>query len=371
MPATIRQAIREVRSELEVEASEPSKLSYVGGSAILARLRQKRVSPLPSLSAIERELRAAGMVRPRQPGPATEVEYPHLCPAQPHVLVQLDILPKYLTGGQSVPCFNAIDVVSRYPTGQQYLAKSASEALEFLCHVWQTLGIPVYTQLDNEGCFSGGHTHPYVLGKVLRMGLLVGTELVYSPLRHPKSNGTVERFHQDYERHVWDKTELADLVAVQRQSSAFFESYRCSRHHSALQGRSPAELHLASHFTTLPADFNPPAVLPLTEGRVHFMRLVNEDKQIRLLNANWEAAKAKPNQGVWATLELTTRGAKLLIYDSAPDVRGRICLAIHTFPIKEPVVALQMRFRRPSTTPSTRWWSSATRPVVRLLSTMF
>ncbi len=52
----------------------------------------------------------------------------------------------------------------------------------------------------HKGCFSGGFTHPYVLGRVLRLGLLVGIELVYSPFYHPKSNGTVERFHQGYEQ---------------------------------------------------------------------------------------------------------------------------------------------------------------------------
>jgi len=34
--------------------------------------------------------------------------------------------------------------------------------------------LPDYTQVDNESCFSGGFTHPGVLGKVLRLGLMVG-----------------------------------------------------------------------------------------------------------------------------------------------------------------------------------------------------
>jgi transposase InsO family protein len=59
-----------------------------------------------------------------------------------------------------------------------------------------------YTQIDNESCFSGGFTHPGVLGKVLRLGLYVGTELVFSPFRHPESNGYVERFHQDYNQNT-------------------------------------------------------------------------------------------------------------------------------------------------------------------------
>jgi hypothetical protein len=37
---------------------------------------------------------------------------------------------------------------------------------------------------------------------VLRLALLVGTQLVFSPVRHPESNGTIERFHQDYSKNV-------------------------------------------------------------------------------------------------------------------------------------------------------------------------
>jgi hypothetical protein len=33
-----------------------------------------------------------------------------------------------------------------------------------MIHTWQTIGIPQYTQVDNEGCFSGGAE---VLSKVV------------------------------------------------------------------------------------------------------------------------------------------------------------------------------------------------------------
>jgi transposase len=57
LPDGVRQAIRVTRSELEAEAKEPGKLSYRGAYAVQARLRQKGVEPLPSISSIERELR--------------------------------------------------------------------------------------------------------------------------------------------------------------------------------------------------------------------------------------------------------------------------------------------------------------------------
>ena len=59
-----------------------------------------------------------------------------------------------------------------------------------------------------------------------------GTELVFSPVRHPQSQGAVERFHRDYQRHVWAKADWADLAAVQRYSTAFVARYRASTHHA-------------------------------------------------------------------------------------------------------------------------------------------
>jgi transposase len=347
LPQQVRAAIRQARSELEAEANEPDKLSYIGAYAVRARLRKQRVVPLPSISSIERELRVAGLTKPRQSQETAEVKYPHLQPTGAHQLVQVDIVPHYLPGrGGCVSCFNAVDVVSRYPTGKPFLRKRSLDAMAFLTHVWQELGIPAYTQLDNEACFSGGFTHPAVLGKVLRLGLFVGTELVYSPFYHPQSNGTVERFHQEYSHHVWDKRHLPDFETVQQLAPSFFDLYRQSRHHSALDGHSPIELHKALPAQHFPDDFQFPKRLPLTAGRVHFIRPVNENRKIKVLNLEWDVPRAKPNQGVWTTLEITLRGARLYVYNAAPDARRRTRLASHSFPLKEPVQPLQPQFQR-------------------------
>ena len=351
----IRQEIRAVRSELEMEADEPGKLIYIGAHAIRGRLRGKRITPLPSISSIERELRAAGMTRPRKRQKPEQVAYPHMQPTQPHQLVQVDIVPRYLPGGPCVSCFNAIDVVSRYPTGRQYTAKRSEDAVSFLLQVWRDLGISDYTQVDNESCFSGGFTHPGVLGKVLRLALLVGTELIFSPIRHPESNAYVERFHQDYTKNVWDKIDLPDLATVHKHSSIFFDAYRNSPHHSTLHSCSPQEVHALASTRNLPASFRPPAKLPLTVGKVHFIRLVNQDRQVMILNQNWDVPLAKPDQGVWATLQFTPQGARLRIYDAAPDAQRRTCLGEHPFALKEPVYPLGQLFQRPSHTLNRSW----------------
>lgn len=340
-PETER-AVRRIRSELEAAQHAPEQLHYIGARAIQARLAAEGLKP-PSVPSIERILRRAGMTHARRPK-ADEVYYPHLHPTQPHQLCQVDIVPCFIAKRQSVACYNAIDVVSRYPTGQAYAQKRAEDSLHFLIHVWQTLGIPIYTQMDNEGCFSGGHTHPGVLGRVLRLGLYVGTEIVFSPLRHPESNGSVERFHQDYTEHVWRPCTYTALDQVGPQSDRFMNAFRLRRDHTALAGRSPQECHFQSLPRLLAADFKLLDHLPLTEGRVHFMRLVSYDRKISLLNLGWQVPRAEPRRGVWATIAFTRRGATLRVFDAAPDAKHRTCLARFPFPVREPIHALRPEF---------------------------
>jgi transposase InsO family protein len=337
-PEHVRQLVAQTRSELEAAAALGTGLKYIGGIAIRTRLKAKLNGALPSVPTIERILREKEMTRPRCKATPAKIAYPHLKPTQPHELCQVDIVPHFLTGGERVACFNAIDVVSRNPTGHAYARRRSQDAAEFLVHVWQTLGIPRYTQVDNESCFSGGFTHKHVLGKVVRLALQVGTELVFSPVRHPESNGYIERFHQDYDKHVWEDIYLESREAVQQQADHFFRLYRHSRHHSRLHEQMPLEVHYRTAPHCLPADFQlSPNKLPLYEGRIHFIRRVRRDTTVSVLNAAWQVPNSPLDKGVWVTIDLRCKGATLAIYDAAPDVAERICLVTYDFPLSEPV----------------------------------
>jgi hypothetical protein len=370
LSASVRQAIRHARSALEAQAHEKAGLGYIGAYAIQAHLRAQNVQPVPSISSVERELRAAGLVRPYHAA-AVAVHYPHLCPTQPHELIQADILPRHLTGGNAIACFNAIDVVSRYPSGRQFARRTARNACEFLWAVWQEQGIPRYQQLDNESCFSGGVTHPAVVGQVLHLGLFVGTQLVFSPFYHPQSNGSVERFHQEYARFVWQRESLPDLAAVRQRSRLFFGRYRASGHQRPLQGRSPNDCHPASSSRTIPPDYRLPRSLPSTVGQVHFMRAVTEQSQVRVLNLAWDVPQAQAHQGVWVTLRITLSGATLSVFDAPPDTASRICYITHPFPLHKEVVLLAPPFQPPQHAPHWLAWVSRTlRRLTHSLSTM-
>jgi transposase InsO family protein len=346
----VRWQIILARSELEAQAAAGTGLKYIGARAVRTRLKAQSCQPLPGIASIERVLQAAGMTRPQHAAAGAEVVYPNLQPTEPQQLCQIDIVPHHLAGGMRVSCFNAIDVVSRFATGTAYEGRRAREACAFVVRVWQTLGIPRYTQFDNDGCFDGGHTHPYVLGQLVRLALRVGTEALFSPVQHPESNGFVERFHQEYNRHVWDDTYLSDLAAVKQQSEHFFPLYCTSAHHAALNGRTPEEVH-GQPIYRLPSDFALPAERsPLYEGRLHFVRRVLADNTVSVLNVRWTVPHPEPLKGVWVTIELRASGAILAIYDAAPDVCTRRCLATYPFPVKEPILTCaQMTARRPDT----------------------
>lgn len=339
IPAVLKRAICQARLELEAEAALGIGLKYRGGRAVRTRLKQNQVNPLPSLPTIERVLRQAGLTRPQEKLAHPVVTYPHLQVTDPHQLIQVDIVPHFLQGGQRIACFNSIDVASRYPTGHAYEQRRSQDAADFLIHTWQEIGIPRYTQVDNEGCFSGGATHPYVLGKVIRLALHVGTELLFSPCYHPESNGFVERFHQDYSQHVWQDTYLADLAAVNQQGKQFFAQYRQRQDHCRLAEQTPSQWHQQQPATLLVPDFQMPTdKMPLRAGRVHFMRQVSSAGAVRVLNVEWAVPHFNPLQGVWVTLELSPMAATLTIFDTAPDVAERKQLAAYPFPLKESVL---------------------------------
>jgi hypothetical protein len=309
----------------------------------------------------------------------TKIPFPHLHPTQAHVLTQVDIVPRYLPGegGGCVSCFNAIDVVSRYPAGRQSLSKRSQDAVQFLLGMLAELGIAEYTQMDNEVCFSGGFTHPGALGKVVRTLLYVGSQPVFSPFYLPESNAVVERFHQDYLNNTWEKETLPDLASVQTHSARFFELYRHSGHHSALQGAAPADLHSNSPTLGLPPDFHLPNPLPVTVGKIHFIRIVQADQTISVANLIWKVPSGKVNEGVWGTVEITLTGATLRVYDAAPDAEQRTCLVAYPFPLHEPVQPVRPEFARPIPV-SLSWWAgmvnlvrrSVQKAVVSWFSTM-
>ncbi len=98
----------------------------------------------------------------------------------------------------------------------------------------------------------------------------------------------MERFHRTYARHVWENTPLADITQVNERTERFIQRY-IRQPHPQLGECPPEQVHRSRPARPLPAHFpaspDPlPKRLPLYAGRVHFIRRVDVEGQVKVLN---------------------------------------------------------------------------------------
>jgi len=88
------------------------------------------------------------------------------------------------------------------------------------------------------------------------------------------------------------------------------------------------------------------SLIPITTGQVHFIRKVESDSCIPILNHRWLVSDELINTGVWATIHFLTAQshANLIIYDQPPDTLHRRHLAQYRFPLPQSVVPLRSDF---------------------------
>ena len=86
-----------------------------------------------------------------------------------------------------------------------------------------------------------------------------------------------------------------------------------------------------------------PDPLPITAGRIHFIRLVSTTGTISLLNESWRVGKRLAGQYVWATVSLHHR--RLAIYHRRAADKPLRLVRAYAYPLPEPVVSLLPQFQ--------------------------
>jgi hypothetical protein len=97
---------------------------------------------------------------------------------------QIDLWPRVLDGGTYLFIVHLVDVSNWYVWGRVLTNKRTDTLLHFLVDTWQDSGVPQYLQVDNEMTFTGGRWFSR-LGRFVRLGLLLGSEVWFNPFRHP------------------------------------------------------------------------------------------------------------------------------------------------------------------------------------------
>jgi hypothetical protein len=89
---------------------------------------------------------------------------------------------------------------------------------------WRDVGLPRYSQFDNDTRFQGAHHIPDVLGRVPRRCLALGVTPVFAPPRETGFQAAIESFNGRWERAVWYRFHHADLAGLRRRSDQFLRA---------------------------------------------------------------------------------------------------------------------------------------------------
>lgn len=327
------------------------KAGLIGARAIRRELRKTLGKQTPSLPTIKRVLQTQHLVSTALeavpayfPKPLTTVDGTRSVHA-------LDWTCRYLDGGPKVYAFHTLNLRTRACAQTIATDKSSATVMGHCLATWKTLGIPDFLQLDNDAAFCGGYKAPRVFGQFVRVCLYVGIELIFLPVAEPECNGEVEEFNGLWGgRAFWDRHRFTSVRHVERTSPNFVRWYLTDYAPPWLDGLTPQQAQrreLKRRLTTTQIA-HVPTPLPLTAGRIHFIRKVKPDGTIALLNETWRVSKRLAGKYVWATLITHCRRLEIWYQRSAQHDWCR--RKTYAYDISETVARLKSEFTRCSTT---------------------
>jgi len=316
----------------------------IGARAIRDELKQLMPRrPLPSEATIYRVLRQAGEVVSQSPCEATY--FPAPTDEVAGSLDAMDWTCRYLTGGPKVYAFHTLNLRTRAMYQTLACTKALPTAQLHVLDAWQTRGIPRFLQLDNDALFCGGYKVPRVFGQFTRLCLYVGVELIFLPFEEPKCNSQVEFLNGLWGGPAfWERHRFGSFGQVCRRSAHFREWYMQHYRPPALKGATPAQQQRTERRPRLTPCLRRqlPDTLPITAGRVHFIRHVPADGAIRILNELWHVPKALAGHYVWATVA-THRRTLEIWFRRSPQHQWKLLTHAY-YHLTEPVRKLQPPF---------------------------
>jgi hypothetical protein len=319
------------------------RFALVGARTIQKEWRRRYPEPSPSLRTIQRVLKHHHLTT-QAPKPCHHAYRPHPDATYPNAVHATDIITRWITGGEVVQTFNTVDIYSNDVCSSSHATKTAAAAREHLLQTWQQLGVPDMAQFDNESSFSGGN-HPWVLGQVVRLCLYMGIEVLFIPLGEADYNSPVETFNHLWAQQFWGRHHFKRRRDVSRVWRTFLTWYR-SQYIAPRQPDTPERMRLGVRLHTLaPCEaIGLPKRLPICAGRVHAVRRVSSQGQVRFLNQTLRVGKRYCERYVWLTLE--TAHQRLSIWYQGRDRTPWKRIKTVAAPMSESVVAVPKRFAR-------------------------
>jgi hypothetical protein len=227
-------AIEDLVLSLRRELAEASDLGDCGAKAIHRSLHGRGLQDLPSIRTIGRILERRGALdghkRVRRPPPPRGWYLPQLAGRQVE-LDSFDIVEGLvIKDGPQVEVLNGVSLhgglIGSWPMAAPVTVKATTEAL---VEHWRGVGLPGYAQFDNDTIFQGTHTHPDVIGRVMRLCLSLGVIPVFVPPREMGFQAMIENYNGQWQAKVWTRFAHGSLAELQGCSGRYVAAVHRAR----------------------------------------------------------------------------------------------------------------------------------------------
>lgn len=318
------------------------KVGLRGARAIRRELRKVLDKQTPSLTTINRVLQKRHLVP--TPSEACPAYVPKPMLTLDGILHALDWTCRYLEDGCKVYAFHTLNLHTRACAQTIAADKRSETVIRHGLHTWKTLGIPRFLQLDNDAAFCGGYKVPRIFGQFVRLCLYVGIELIFLPIAEPECNGEVEELNGLWAHAFWERRRFASFGRVCQASPVFVHWYMTDYAPPRLSGATPHQAQRREPQRRLTATQRRqlPDPLPITAGRIHFIRKVKPDGTIAILNETWKVSKRLAGKYIWTTI--LTHARRLEIWYQRSAQHDWRLLKTRAYEIPETVARLKPEF---------------------------
>jgi len=293
----MEQAVIETRKSLEKEL-----YAQIGALNISWHLSQQGINP-PPLGTINKIIRRNNLVRKRPKYEPKNVDYPSLEITHSNYLHQFDLVgPRYLKTDGRFYSANIIDAYDRRCSVNPIRRQTRVDIANVLIRSWQTLGLPMYLQMDNKLPTHGSNRYPHSFGLAIRLCLKLGIQPIFIPMKEPWRNGIIERFQDVFDKMFFRSQYFNNFLHLVQQAECFEAFHNQNHRYSTLEGKTPTEKVFGT-LKFLSANFRFPKELPIAPGYVHIIRFIRSNRILDIFGEKFSMPIKVEYEYVWATID--------------------------------------------------------------------
>ena len=223
---------------LSIRAENPAW----GAKTIHAVLQQQGYTDLPCVKTVNNILHRYGCIAPEESAkrkPFIRFEKDHC-----NQMWQADFKGEFRMGnGQYCYPLDIIDDHSRFAIKVVPRLSTANAVIPVFTDAFREFGLPDCVLSDNGAQFAG-FKKGYTQFERLLMDLDVLP--IHGRIKHPQTQGKIERFHRTMKHELLNHTTIADIEDAQAKFSIWRDKYNLVRPHEALGMKPPAEVYIPS-----------------------------------------------------------------------------------------------------------------------------